>query len=195
MNNKLNAPSYNVLFLCIRNRVRSVFAELFTRDKLIKMDGNLSHVITVNSAGFFPQEVRTYLDKLNAAPPDPFYGVDMSEHVRSQLHKREIAVPDVWQSKCVTPEMIKKSNLIVVAIPSQKKELGELYPEYRQNIVSLKEIAKWKDAVLSEDFSQVPMQGNVWAHWEENQQYVYKTIEEVEKLLTMAIPRIVMRLL
>ncbi|WP_419657808.1 putative protein-tyrosine phosphatase, low molecular weight [Desulfosarcina variabilis str. Montpellier] len=193
-NNKKSPTSSNLLFLCIRNRVRSVFAELFTREKLKTMGGELSQKITVRSAGFFPEEVKAFLDKLNAAPPDPFYGCDMSMHVRNLLLKKGIAVPNVWQSKYVSPEMVKKADLIVVSLPEQKKELAELYPDYQQNMVTLKEIAKWEGAAVSEDASDAFKQDHIWEYWEENLKHVSKTIEEVEMLLTMGIPNIVKRL-
>lgn len=189
------ALSYNVLFLCIRNRVRSVFSELFTREKLKRMEGNLSDKIKVRSAGFFPEELKVFLDTLAIAHPDPFYGLDMSEHVRRLLLEKGIAAPIVWNSQCVTPAMIKEANLIVVSLPEQKNELSALYPEYKQNIVTLKEIAKWKGDAFSEDHSEALRQDDVWDHWEENPEYVFKTIEEVEKLLTIAIPIIVKQLI
>ncbi|GAB6193039.1 hypothetical protein [Desulfocastanea catecholica] len=189
------ASSYNVLFLCIRNRVRSVFSELFTREKMKRLEGILSNKITVRSAGFFPQELKVFLDKLAVTHPDPFYGLDMSEHVRRLLLEKGLAAPVAWNSQCVTPAMIKEANLIVVSLPEQKKELSALYPEYKQNMVTLKEIAKWKGVAFSEDHSEALRQDDVWEHWEENPEYVFKTIEEVEKLLTMAIPRIVKRLI
>lgn len=189
------ASSYNVLFLCIRNRVRSVFSELFTREKMKRMEGNVSDKIKVLSAGFFPQEIKAFLDKLDVTHPDPFYGVDMSAHVRRLLLEKGIAAPVAWNSQCVTPAMIKEANLIVVSLPEQKKELSALYPEYKQNMVTLKEIAKWKGDAFSEDHSEALRQDDVWEHWEENPEYVFKTIEEVEKLLTMAIPRLVNRVI
>lgn len=193
-NNKKNQTSSNLLFLCIRNRVRSVFSELFSREKFKTMERDLSHKITIRSAGFFPKEVRTFLDKLNVAHPDPFYGLDMSRHVRNLLLEKRIPTPDVWHSKCVTGEMIKEANLIVVSLPEQKKELSALYPEYKENMFTLKEIAKWKGVAFTEDHSEALRQIDIWEYWEENSEYVFKTIEEVEKLLTMAIPRIVKRL-
>jgi len=193
--NKSNPTMSNLLFLCIRNRVRSVFSELFARDTFKTMQGDLSHKIMVQSAGFFPKEVKAFLDDLNVTDPDPFYGCDMSTQVRKLLREKGIAVPDVWQSKCVSFEMVKNADLIVVSLPEQKKELAELYPDYQQNMVTLKEIAKWEGAAVSEDASDAFKQDHIWEYWEENPIHVSKTIEEVEMLLTMAIPRIVKRLI
>ena len=193
--NKSSPRIANLLFLCIRNRVRSVFSELFARNKFKTMEGDLSRTIMVQSAGFFPKEVKAFLDDLNVTHPDPFYGCDMSIQVRNLLLKKGIAAPDGWQSKCVSFEMVKNADLIVVSLPEQKKELSALHPDYGQNMVTLKEIAKWDGAAVSEDASDAFKQDHIWEYWEENPKHVSKTIEEVEMLLTMAIPRIVKRLI
>ncbi len=182
------------MFLCIRNRVRSVFSELFARDRFKTLEGDLSSKIMVQSAGFFPKEVKAFLDNLNVTHPDPFYGCDMSSQVRKLLLEKRIPAPDVWRSKCVSFEMVKKADLIVVSLPEQKKELSALYPDCEQNMVTLKEIAKWEGAAVSEDASDAFKQDHIWEYWEENPIHVSKTIEEVEMLLTMAIPRMVKRL-
>lgn len=184
----------HVLFLCLRNRVRSVFAEYFIREMLKRESEGLAENLIVFSAGFYPEEVKEFLDKANVSPPVPFYGIDMSGVARELMREKGMVVPDIWESKALTPEMVEIADLIVVALPPQKGELSLLYPEHGRKVVTLRELAQSEEFVAFEGFSDVPMEGDVWGHCEGNPSYVTKTILEVENLLIMAYPRILERL-
>jgi protein-tyrosine-phosphatase len=183
-----------LLFLCLRNRVRSVFAEFFIRDLLKRENQSLSENIIVFSAGFYPEAVKTFMHDANISPPVPFYGIDMSNVAREFMREKGISVPEVWESKALTPEMMETADLIIVALPDQKKELSLLYPEHGRKVSTLKEISQFEEFAAFEGFSDVPMEGDVWGDCEEYYPYVRKTLEDVEKLLLMAYPRIIERL-
>ena len=186
------APRH-VMFLCLRNRVRSVFAELFIRQLIAKKCPELSETVTVSSAGYYPKEVRDFLADINVPPPEPFYSNDMSSVLRKLMHEKGMTLPDVWLSKELTPKMVKTADLIVVSVDSQKKELVSHYSEFNQKFVTLKEMANHEEATTFDSFVGVPMEGDVWGYCEENQQYVSQTIQEVERLLIKAFPRLVGR--
>lgn len=184
----------HVLFLCLRNRVRSVFAEFFIREMLKRDSEDLAENIVVFSAGFYPDEVKEYLNKYKVAPPVPFYGIDMSEVARELMREKGMAVPDIWESKALTPEIVEIADLVVVALLPQKAELSLLYPEHARKVVTLREMAQSEEFATFESFSDVPMEGDVWGYWEGNPSYVAKTILEVENFLIMAYPHIIERL-
>jgi protein-tyrosine-phosphatase len=184
----------HVLFLCLRNRVRSVFAEFFIREMLKRESEALAENIIVFSAGFYPEEVKAFLNEAKVSPPVPFYGIDMSGVARELMREKGMAVPDVWESKALTPEMVEIADLIVVALSPQKGELSLLYPEHGRKVVTLREMAQSEEFVVFESFSDIPIEGDVWGYWEGNPSYVAKTILEVENFLIMAYPRIIERL-
>ena len=180
-----------VVFLCLRNRVRSVFAEFFIRDVLEKQSDGPNEKIVLSSAGFYPEEIRKMLREARVPDPVPFYGLDMPDFVRERMVSRGINVPDVWQSKPLTSKMVREADLVVAALPPQKIELSQRYPEHRGKFVTLPELTKYRESFSFESFKGVALKGDVWGYCEGTPAYVNKLLDEIEGLLVEAFPRIV----
>ena len=184
----------HVLFVCVRNRVRSVFAEFYLQKMLKERLGPAADDISISSAGFYPKRLRDILDKANISPPEPFFDADMSPVARRMLEEKSIASPDGWRSRPLTPQHVLRADLIVVALQWQKEEISEQYPEIRDIIFTFRELAAWGDNILFETFSGLPMNDDFWYSCEEDPPYVAKVIDEVEKLMDLGFERILMHL-
>ncbi len=186
--------SFEIIFVCISNRVRSVFSEFLLRKMLGEKDKRLKGEIRVSSAGFIPQEMKDLFAKVNIPFPNPFYNRPMSEITWSALVKKGIEVSDQWRSKELTPKMVKESDLIITALPLQKERLTQLFPEVRSKIFTLREISNWNGYLCLDDVGGVPMDNTFWYYVEENPEYVSKVLWEVEKILVHAFPNILEKL-
>lgn len=186
--------SFEIIFVCISNRVRSVFAEFLFRKMLGERDKRLRDEISVSSAGFIPQKMRNLFAELNIQFPVPFYNRPMSEITWSTLVGKGIKVPDQWRSKELTPEMLKESDLIITALPIQKEGLTQLFPEIGSKIFTLREISNWNDYLTLDDVSGVPLDNTFWYYVEENPKYVSKVHSEVEEILVRGFPNILEKL-
>ena len=184
----------HVVFICVRNRVRSVFAEFYLRKLLKDKIGAAAEKIAISSAGFYPKALKEILDNAKIPPPEPFFGTDMSVVVRQLLHEKGIASPEAWQSKQLTPNHVSQADLIIAALQWQKEEIGRQYAEVRDKIFTFREMAAWDDNILFETFSGLPMNDAFWHHCEEVPPYVTKVIGEVEGLVNLAFPRILTHL-
>jgi protein-tyrosine-phosphatase len=180
----------HILFVCIGNRVRSVFAEFFMMD----MFGKSGLEIAVSSAGFFPQKLKDQLSKGNIPSPEPFYNRPMSELTMKALREKGIRTPEGWRSKELSPEMIKNANLLITALGMQKDELARRYEDERDKIFSIKELMKTEDYLFFEDFTKVPMNASFWQYSEEDPEYVAKVLRTWEQSLIKAIPVIIEQL-
>ena len=114
----------NLLFVCVRNRVRSPFAEFLFRKMLKESKNESDQRIKVSSAGFQPTELRELLIRENVSPPEPFYGVSMSEPTMEELKKRGVSPPKGWTSKELVPDDVH--------LPSEQKCIT-LYIRARQS--------------------------------------------------------------
>ena len=179
-----------LLFVCVGNRVRSTFAELFLADMFRKQGVDIS----VSSAGFLPQRLKDYLAENNIPSPEPFYNRPMSEVTRTALHEKGIHIPGGWRSKELSFEMIKNANLLITALGMQKDELSSLYEDGRDKIFSIRELLKTKNYLFFEDFTKVPMNTGFWQYCEEDSEYVTKVLRTWEQTLVKAIPSIIERL-
>lgn len=186
--------SFDIIFVCISNRVRSVFAEFLLRKMLGEKDKRLMNQVRVSSAGFIPQKMRDLFAEINIPFPNPFYNRPMSEITWSALVEKGIEVSDQWRSKELTPEMLKESDLIITALPLQKEGLTQLFPEVRSKIFTLREISNWTDYLILDDVGGVPMDHTFWHFVEENPEYVSKVLWEVEKILVRGFPNILKKL-
>ncbi len=182
--------SFGVLFVCIANRVRSVFAEFLLRKMLDEKDKRLMNEIRVSSAGFVPSKMRDLFAELNIPFPNPFYNRPMSETTRSTLIGKGIEVSDQWRSKELTPKMVKESDLIITALPHQKEGLTQLFPEIGSKVFTLREISHWNGYLNLDDVNGVPMDNTFWDYVEENPEYVSKVLWEMEEILIRAFPNI-----
>jgi protein-tyrosine-phosphatase len=179
-----------VLFVCVGNRVRSTFAELFLADMFCKKGVDIS----VSSAGFVPQMLMDQLTEANIRFPQPFYNRPMSEVTMTALVEKGIRVREGWRSKELSLEMIKKANLLITALGMQKDELSSLYEDDRNKIFSIRELSKTEDYLFFEDFTKVPMNANFWQYCEEDPVYVAKILRTWEQTLIQAIPNIIKQL-
>ena len=180
----------HVTFVCVRNRVRSTFAEFYLEDVFRKRGEDA----TVSSAGFMPQVLKDQLAGSLIPFPDPLYNTSMSQLTREFLLEKGIRVPEDWRSKELSPEMVDQADLIITAIAAQKEELCDLYEEACHKIFSIREMSEKKGYLFSEDFSALPLDQNYWYYAEEDPKYVSKTLQEWEKTLMRAIPNITKRL-
>lgn len=183
-----------VLFICVRNRIRSVFAEFYLRQKLAEKIGPIAEKIKIFSAGLYPKALKKILDEGGIVPPDPFFDTDMSVIVRQRLREKGIYAPDQWRSKPLTPDLAIASDLIVVALPWQKEEIAEEYPQVHERVFTFKEMASWEDNILFETIEGLPMDESFWDACEEDAPYVTKVIDEVENLMDIGFPKMLKQL-
>jgi protein-tyrosine-phosphatase len=180
----------HVTFVCVRNRVRSVFAQFYLEDVFRKR----GEAATVSSAGFVPQVLKDQLTEAGIPLPEPLFNAVMSRWTREFLLEKGIRVPEDWRSKELSPEMVDQADLIITAIGPQKQELCELYKEACHKIFSIREMSDKKGYLLSEDFSALPLDQNYWYYAEEEPKYVSRVLREWEKTLVSSIPNITTRL-
>lgn len=184
----------HVVFVCISNRVRSVYAGFLFAKMLAERNERLVHEVKVSSAGFVPQTLRDQLAEVHVGFPDPFYNRHMAETTRAALFKKGIVVSAEWRSKELSPEMMKDADLIITALPEQKGELINLFPKARHKIFTTREISKWDGYLIFEDATGLPMDDTFWDYVEENPDYVSKVISETEETLIRAFPNILKQL-
>jgi len=184
----------HLIFVCVRNRVRSAFAEFLFAKMLAERDERLVNEVKVSSAGFFPQEFKDQLAEVHVSFPDPFYNRPMAQATRSALLKKGIVVSAEWRSKELSPEMVNDADLMITAHPEQKEELINLFPKAQSKIFTIREISKWDGYLVFEDSTGLPMDDTFWDYVEENPDYVSKVISETEKTLVRAFPNILKQL-
>jgi protein-tyrosine-phosphatase len=184
----------HIVFVCVSNRVRSVFAEFYFTRMLREKDERLLEEVRPSSAGFIPKKLGDLIAKGNITSPEPFYNRAMSEIAREALRKKGILAPTNWRSKELTSERVMEADLVITALVEQKKDLLNLFPQARDKILTAREIAKWDDYLLHEDFSGVPMDDSFWDYCEENPDYVDRVISEMEGILKRAFPYILLQL-
>lgn len=176
--------------MCVMNRVRSTFAELFLND-LYRKEGI---DIIVSSAGYIPQLLRDRLTEAKIPFPSPLYGRSMSEVTNKFLVEKGIRVPADWRSKELHLEMIKKASLVITALQMQKDDLCSRYEDERYKIFSIRELLNTNQYLFFEDFSKVPMNARFWEHCEEDPEYVTKILQTWDKTLITALPNIIKRI-
>lgn len=182
--------SSHVVFVCVGNRIRSVFAEFFVRD----MFDNRYDDIALSSAGFVPQALKDRLAALNIQSPEPFYNRAMSELTMKALLEKGIGVPEGWRSKELNLAMIKEADLIITALPAQKEDISGLYRESRNKIFTIRELSERDEYLFFEDLSVIPFNDTFWDYCEEDPEYVSKIHRSWEETLTKAIPSIIKKL-
>jgi protein-tyrosine-phosphatase len=185
----------DLIFVCVSNRVRSVFAEFSFGKMLKERNGGLAEEIEVASAGFMPERIRNLLASSHISSPEPFYNRDMSQITREALRNKGIAVPAQWRSRELTPERIAEADLIITALPDQKRELLDRFPTACNKVFTFREMSKSQNYLLQEDFSAVPMDDTFWDYCEENPGYVSRIIREMEEILQSAFPHILQELM
>ncbi len=184
----------HIVFVCIRNRVRSPFAEFLFRKMMAERDETLLNRVKVSSAGFIPQKLKDQLAEVRVRFPDPFYNRPMAQGTRAALLKKGIVVCAEWRSKALSPEMIKEADLLITALPEQKEDLINLFPEAQAKILSTREISQWDEPLVFEDFTGLPLDDTYWEYVEENPDYVSKILLETEETLIRAFPNILKQL-
>ena len=180
----------HVTFVCVRNRVRSIFAEFYLGNFFRKR----GRKATISSAGFVPQVLKDQLSGAGIPFPVPLFNAPMSRLTREFLLEKGIRVPQDWRSKALSAEMVDRSTLIITALGPQKDELCDLYKEASAKIVSIRELSEKQGYLVSEDFSALPLDQNYWYYAEEEPGYVSRVLREWEKTLVSAIPNITARL-
>jgi protein-tyrosine-phosphatase len=195
-----NTPKRNsqtvrqLLFVCVRNRVRSAFSEIYFNRLLSQCDAGLAEQVTVGSAGFRHRDMNKLLDDRIIPTPDPFYDQDLSWATRQALSQKGIATPALWRSKALTPQMIATADLVITALPHQKDELIEMYPREASKFITMREISNWDENLVNEDIIGLPLDENFWYECEENSAYARKTLAETEEMLLRAFPVILEKL-
>jgi protein-tyrosine-phosphatase len=177
-------------FVCVGNRVRSVFAEFFLPKVLRKMGAEAE----VSSAGFVPRALRDHLARANINLPEPFFNRPMSELTKAALREKGITVPEEWRSKELSLQMVQEADVVITALGAQKEELRTLYKEEGHKIFSAREMAGEEGYLFFEDFSALPLDRGSWDHVEEDPKYVSRTLREWEQSLIRLIPNITRRL-
>ncbi len=173
----------NLLFVCVRNRVRSPFAEFLFRKMLQERTNGSQLQIKVSSAGFHPVELRELLVTKSVEQPEPFYGVSMSEPTLKELGKRGISPPEGWTSRELGPDDVRNATLIIVALIQQKQELLALYPDALGKVFTAREITGQEKPFTHEIFSLLPFDDTFWWFCEENPDYAGKVLSEMEETL------------
>jgi protein-tyrosine-phosphatase len=185
---------FQLVFVCVSNRGRSVFAEFFFRKLIGEQNDGLLDRIKVSSAGFIPQPLKDHVAELHIGFPTPFYNRPMPEATRSFLSERGIVVPPDWRSRELTSAMVQQADLIITAIPQQKEDLLKLYPEAAAEIFTIREISRWDGYLRFEDFSNLPRDKTYWSYVEEDADYVATILSEMEERVTLAVPHILKEL-
>ncbi len=194
MKNPHSEEQVNLVFVCVSNRGRSVLAEFLLPRIVNETAEDLLDRIKVTSAGFIPQAIKDHLAELNIDIPAPFYGRPMAETTRSFLAERGAIVPPDWRSKELTAATVEEADLIITAIPQQKEDLSNLYPDTRAKIFTIREISRWDGRLKFEDFTRLPKDNTYWEYVEENEEYVTTILCEMEECLTLAFPHILRQL-
>jgi protein-tyrosine-phosphatase len=161
---------------------------------LTERDEGLFHDVKVSSAGFIPQKLRDQLAEVHVSFPEPFYNRPMAATTLAALLKKDIVVAADWRSKGLSAEMVKEADLLITALPEQKEELINLFPKARSEIFTTREMSKWDEYLISEDFTRLPLDETFWDYVEENPDYVSKIILETEEALVRAFPNILKQL-
>ncbi len=182
----------HLVFVCMGNRNRSPFAEFFFSKLISEKDKGLINEIRVTSAGFVPQRMKEKMAGLQIRAPEPFFGRPLAQTTRTALLSRGITVSDGWRTRALTPEMIQEADLLVTAVPEQKKDIMTLYTKSAAKIFTMREISQWEGYLVQEDydFKGLPKDGTLWNYVEENPEYVGMILSETEKMLIKAYPNI-----
>ncbi len=173
----------NLLFVCIRNRVRSPFAEFLFRKMLQERSKGAEPQITVASAGFYPPGLREEFVTKGVSTPDHLYGVSMSGPTLEELGRRGASPPEGWKSRELVADDVRNSDLIVVALEQQKEELLGFYPEALGKVFTTREISGQEKPLIHEVFSILPFDDTFWTFCEESPDYVGKVLSEMEEVL------------
>jgi protein-tyrosine-phosphatase len=176
---------FHLVFVCMGNRNRSAFAEFFFFKLISEKNNELVNKVKVTSAGFLPQRMKDRLAALQIGVPDPFFSRSLARTTRAALLDQGITVSDGWRTKALTTEMIEEADLVITALPEQKKDLVGLYPKAAAKIFAMREISQWDGYLVQEDydFKGVPWDSTIWDYVEENPEYVSKILSEMEKML------------
>jgi protein-tyrosine-phosphatase len=150
----------HLLFVCVRNRVRSAFSEIYFHHLLRQRDSGLARQVAVSSAGFRSRDINELLASNVIPTPDPFYNQDLGWATRQALSQRGIAPSSIWRSKPLTPRMIATADLVITALPQQKDELTEIYPRDGFKFVTIREISNWDRNLISENITGLPLDEN-----------------------------------
>lgn len=189
-------PPLHLVFVCIGNRNRSSFAEFFFSKLISQKDNQFVDAIRVTSAGFLPQRMKDKMATLKIGMPDPFFGRPLAQTTRTCLLRLNITVSDGWRTRELTPELAEQADLIITALPGQKNDIMWLYPKVAERIFTMREISRWDDYLLQEDydFKEIPRDSTLWDYVEENYEYVNNILFEMEKMLIKAYPNIMEKL-
>ncbi len=191
---KENTKQSHLVFVCVSNRGRSVFAEYFMRKIFSEPSRGLGEQVKVTSAGFIPQAIKDQIAELQIGFPEPFFSRPMAEATRTFLSERGMSVPADWRSKELTTDMVNDATLLITAIHPQKDDLVRLYPEAAAKIRTIREISRWEEPFLFEDLTRLPKDDSYWHYVEEDEEFVKTILSEVERSLTRALPDILNRL-
>ena len=183
-----------VVFVCVANRVRSAFAEFFFLKVLSEKSDRLAREVSASSAGFIPQKLKEQLAKAHVSFPEPFFNRPINELTRAALLEKGIVVPAEWRSKELNREIVKSADLIITLLPEQSEEIVSFFPEAEGKVFTLREISKWDEYVIFEDYNAPPLNDNYWHFVEEDPNYVSKLISAMEESLIRAFPNILQRL-
>ena len=179
-----------LIFVCVSNRGRSVFAEFSFRKIIDELDSRLLDRVKVTSAGFIPQAIADHIAELQISIPEPFSGRPIPDTTRAFLSERGIVIPPDWRSRELTSAMLEAANLIITAIPQQKEDLVNRCQEAGTKIFTIREISRWDGYLKFEDFSGIPRDESYWNYVEEDEEYVKTILSEMETCLTRALPHI-----
>lgn len=112
----------NLCFVCLTNRNRSALAELLAQYQ-INLQGKSN--VTVTSGGWYVKSAT--------------YDLSIDQHYLAVIREAHVPIDKesliAFRSRPITSEVLKKSDLIVVASPEIKKKLLNLHPAYQNKVL------------------------------------------------------------
>ena len=186
--------SKQILFLCIYNLQRSVVAEYFFRQLLVRKRPDDSGKIEASSAGFLGETVNEWFEANNIPHPDPLYGRAPSDVAWKILFERGIDISR-HRSRPVNKTIMDRSDIIIPFLEALKGDLVSIYPESESKVVLPRELLGRDSEFLWEDTALVPNDSRMYRFAHYNREYVSTQINEVIEFMGHVFPEILRRLL
>ena len=185
--------SKKILVLCIYNLQRSVVAEHFFRQLLVRKKPDDAGKIEASSAGFLGETVNRWFEANDIPHPDPLYGRAPSDVAREILFKRGIDISQ-HRSRPVNKTIMDRSDIIIPFLEGLKGDLVSLYPESESKVVLPRELLGQDSEFLWEDTALVPNDSRMYRFAHYNREYVSTQINEVMGFMEVVFPEILGRL-
>lgn len=186
-------PAKRVVFVCAANRVRSVAAEHLFRNLLKEIP--LPHPIEVRSAGFPSSE---FLKKakemrlLDGPRSKPFFGWPPDPGLIEALREWGIEVSS-YRSRRFGEEDLR-ADLIVTLDEKLGREIRRIYPEAKEKVISLGELAGDEEDIADPVALHGPYDPPGRTPYDLGPEVFKPCIRKIEEKLRRALPEILRRL-